>query len=268
MRGQFKFNDKFTYRMPVHFIGYPFNNSNRVFYSDVFGIMMSMETEMEALAQFVPEDFEILEARVDYGYTNCRGVDFMSNGEYRIFQAAVPVKYLGNDKGFTGVYPLIIWENNPWPIFGGREEDGMPKLYADISAERHRDDHWFAAVSFECNTFAKINFWDKEKAPKSVIEEGRKNCLVNNFGWRYIPNVDGPGATASQAVLYPQEMYPKSDMWFGVGKITINKLDWVEHAGQFTIIDALADLPNKGFKNAMRMKAEIRLCVADSKPLP
>lgn len=51
MRGQFRFKDGYTYRMPAVFRNYPFKRDARA-------VCVGRRRE-EALAQYIPEDFEI-----------------------------------------------------------------------------------------------------------------------------------------------------------------------------------------------------------------
>ena len=58
MRGKFKFQDDYVYKMPVHFGGYPFYLV-RTEYRDMLGITIQYETTPEALLQYIPEDFDL-----------------------------------------------------------------------------------------------------------------------------------------------------------------------------------------------------------------
>ena len=79
MRGQFHFQDGYTYRMPVSIRNYPYSRDVRVFYDDCRVYSFDQRTDMEALAPMIPEEFEITAPIVNWQYANCRGVDFISN---------------------------------------------------------------------------------------------------------------------------------------------------------------------------------------------
>lgn len=251
--------------MPVHFQNAPVNHENRVIYSDCFQMSVEQKTEMEALTEFVPVEFKVLRPVVIWSFTNCRGVDFMAHGEYRIFQAAVPVRY--TDGNIEGVYPLVIWENNAYPILGGREEDGMPKVFCDIAPERHYDSHYFTAISLDCETMARFNFFEAEEAPDAEVAQANAASLINAFGYRSIPDVESGRPTWSELILYPQHYYPKK-IWHGTGNVEVSAPDvWYRNPGMFRILNGLSGLPNLGFEHAERMLTSIKLCVTDSKSL-
>ncbi|NLI96372.1 MAG: acetoacetate decarboxylase family protein [Synergistaceae bacterium] len=266
MRGRFKFQDDWIYKMPVHFGGHAFYPV-RVVYGDMTCLRVGFETDPEKLLPLIPEDFELLKPRVNVQYANCREVDWMAGGDYRLIQVSAPVRYMGNSEGLVGEYALVVWENKTCPIIGGREEDGVPKIFADIAMERHNGDHWFTAASYESVNFLKLDFQKKGEMSEEAIAEINKNPKVNLFGWRYLPNLGKGGATLSHATLYPQESTVKQ-AWTGEGAVTWTKVAPDEHPLQWTIINTLADLPVLKVADAMMMKTVARLNVGDSRILP
>lgn len=267
MKGRFTCQESLTYRMPVHFREMKYNLDNRVVYRNVMSFSVEQKTDGDALAKYVPSDFEITSPSILWGYVNCRDVDFMAHGEYRIFQATVPVRYEKNGQAIDGVYPLVIFENDATPILGGREEDGMPKVYCDIAGERHHENHWFANASLYCDTMLRMDFHEAEPIGAQALEALNVNPLTNNFGYRYIPQVGAPGAATSGPVLYPQEVHPETG-WTGEMSVEVRPpRNWYENFTLYATLKALHDLPNHGFVNGMRMVGSLRLCVADSKAL-
>jgi hypothetical protein len=268
MRGKFEFKEGFRYHMPVHFREDAADTIADQTYDDLFMISADIITEMEKLATYVPQDFEILEPVLNVIYNDCRGVRWMTNGEYRMIQFGVPVRYLGNSEGLTGLYILVIWEDKTTPILTGREDTGLPKIYADISIERHWDDQWFVRAAFECTTFLKIDFWDrKEATPEEVAIGNQATRHVHAFGWRYIANVSGSGAALSEGVLNPSSAEMDS-IQFGEAKITWPEYDWRENPSQAMTILGLSSLPILGVRNAVRGRGRCTLMNTANRVLP
>ena len=268
MRGKFTFKENYLYHMPVHFREEAQDQMIDTLYGDVFMLMADMTTDMDLLAQFVPQEFEILAPVVNVQYSNCRRVDWMSQGEYRILQFAVPVAYLGNDEGLTGLYPLVLWEDKAEPILTGRENTGMPKMFADISIERCWESHWFIRASHEGSTFVKFDFWDGEAVgAEEILAMNQANPSGNAFGWRYIPNVSGGGAALSHAVLYPAASQVH-EMWRGKATITWTGFEYWDNIIQASIIEKLSSLPILGVENASRSRVQFTLCNTDARALP
>ena len=267
MRGQFTVKEDMTYRMPVHFREMKYNADNRVVYQNVSTFTVEQRTDMEALAKIVPAEFEITAPILIWGYANCRDVDFMAHGEYRIFQACVPVRYEKGGESIAGAYPLVIFENDATPILGGREEDGMPKLLCDIAGERRHEKHWFACASLYCETMLRMDFHDGEPMSEAEIKALRAQPLINNFGYRYIPQVGSSGAATTGPILYPQEAYPEAG-WRGEMSVEVfPPRNWYENRFMYMGLKTLRELPNHGFANATRTLGSLRLCVADSRAL-
>jgi len=266
MRGKFRIREDYVYEMPVHLTGKPFYPV-RVVYGDVTNISVNYRTDEGALLELIPYDFELLEPVVNVQFANCRDVDWMTGGEYRLIQLSSPVRYVGNDEGLEGAYPLVIWENVACPIIGGREEDGMPKIFADVAAERHYKDHWFTAASHECNTFLTLDFERKAELSAKDVAAMNEHSKINFFGWRYISNLGKGGASLSHATLYPQEAI-MSRAWSGEGRINWPPFKPEMHLKQSWMIDILAKLPIVNYLPAMMMKSAMKLNVGDSRALP
>lgn len=266
MRGKFRFKDDYVYKMPVHFGGYLFYPI-RTTHGDMTSIVVKFETDEETLLNYLPEDFELLEPIVSIQYVNFRDVEWMANGDYRLIQVSLSVRYLVNSEGLEGLYPLVIWENKTCPIIGGREEDGMPKIFADVAMERHYHDHWFTAASYESQTFLRMDLEITGELDQSTIAEMNKKPLTNNFGWRYMPNLGKGGPSLSHATLYPQEARFKQ-IWKGTGSVEWTVLTQQQHPLQYGIISALAGLPVLKYTDAMMTKGSAQLNVGDSRILP
>lgn len=265
MKGKFKFQDNYVYKMPVHFGGTAFFPWS-VVHEDMLNILVQYETDPKALVQYLPEVFELREPVVNIQYSNSREVAWMSNGEYRLIQVSTPVQYKEKSEEICGEYALVVWENKTCPIIGGREEDGVPKIFADIANERHVGDHWFTAASYESCTFIQIDINKKNELSPEDIKKINKNPKINLFGWRYLPNLGKGGAALSQATLYPQEMNIKQ-AWNGEGSVRWTKLTSEQHPLQYHIIEALANLPVLKYTKVLLSKGMAKLNVGDSRVL-
>jgi hypothetical protein len=268
MKGTFRFQEDYTYHMPVHFRGYPASLGKDPVHGDMFSITAEITTRMEALAPFVPGDFEILRPVVQLRYCDYREVSWMSDGEYRVLAFGVPVRYLGNDEGLAGVYPLVLWEDKTEPILYGRENTGIPKMHADISVERHWEDQWFLRASLDQDTFVKLDFRDGSPAGAAEIEArnlaGRR---VNHFGWRYLPNVNGIGAALSHAVLYPFEFHIDT-LVHGAARLAWPEYAWQQNINQAGIILGLSALPVLEIGAATRCRGRAVLLNSEARALP
>ncbi|MCX7829056.1 MAG: acetoacetate decarboxylase family protein [Thermanaerothrix sp.] len=263
MRGRFSLREDMVYSMPVHFSGRSFEPVVAE-YGDMTCVRLGFDTDPEALLGYLPECFDLIEPRVDVQYANCRDVKWMSGGEYRLLQVTVPARYVAGKEVIEGDYALVVWEDKACPIIGGREEDGVPKLFAQIAPERHVGDHWFTSIAYESCQLCSLDFWGKEDVPPLDLKS--MNGRVNLFGWRYIPNLGGPGGALSHPTLYPQRVAFRCARR-GAGRVSWTKVGFERHPVQWRIVEALADLPVLGWRDALMTRGAAVLEVGLSRAL-
>ena len=140
-------------------------------------------------------------------------------------------------------------------------------MFADISSERHLENHWFVAASYEQFTFLKIDLQRGDEVSEEDLSELNKDPKINLFGWRYLPNLGKGGATLSHATLYPQEMVLRK-MWIGTGSVEWTGLSYEQHPLQTRIITSLEALPIRRVTSASMAKGIVKLNVGDSRILP
>jgi len=251
----FQFRDDWSYRMPVQFCGNEGTGVASQRYDDITELTMRYLTDREQLAQYVPDAFELLDPVVTVAHQTCRGVRWMGGGYYNLVNVSVPARHIAS--GTEGVYVLVIWENKTAPILGGREETGMPKIFADISAHQVYEQHVLAHASHEGRVFVELH----AELSRDLDEHEVKalDCHIGQLGWRYIPNVGRPGAALSHATVYPVDVSYRSASE-GTGTITWTKANPWFNPLQSQIVNALADLPIMEYQSCLfaRSVADLR----------
>lgn len=248
----FRPQDDFTYLMPVHFGGGKFDPETLIT-QRATGLVIGYETERDLLENYIPEGFELLAPEVQVAFNKFTEINWMQGGQYNLINVAAPVRFHGKKDELDGAYTLVVWENKTAPILGGREQTGIPKIYADIEDLHIVRPHYATTASYEGNTFLNMDF----EAAGSVTGQ-ELNALksqffsMNTLGWRYIPKVGAPGAELSQFVLYPQSMEVETVQ---VGKAS---LKWTEltqmQSPQYYIVNSLASLPIKRVAQAVMVE--------------
>lgn len=160
-----------------------------------------------------------------------------------------------------GVFALVVWENKTLPILVGREETGVPKIFADIEDSRIIQGNRFTNASHQGSTFLRLEMtgiqpYDGEKlAQLQALGPDR-----NFFGWRYMGKVGGPGADLSQPIPYPQSSEIRG-AWTGRGTVQWIEQTWLQNPVQCHIIKAPAELSIIEMAPAQMIK-----CIAMLKP--
>ena len=236
----FKFEQDKCYRMPAHFGGYAYQPAE-LCYHDVVNMTFTYTTDADRLSEYIPEGFELLKPELSIGFAQCREIDWMAGGSYNLIGVSVPVRFSGKRDRIEGSFTLAIWENKTVPILGGREETGVPKIYADIEDLHILQDKRFTVASFEGNSFLRLEMTVEGQMDDAQMSRLR-SASVNGLNWRYIPKVGGPGADLCQPVLYPQRLEAELG-WQGSGAVQWTIPRYEQHPSQAHIIKALAELP-------------------------
>ena len=261
--------DGFTHRMPAHIIRYDPTKGGLCPYDDVTSISVVYQTDMDPLRQLIPDEFEIPEPLIAINYQKCNAVQWMGGSEYSLVTVSTPVRYTETSDPIDGIFHHVLWEDKTAPILGGREEAGMPKVFADIPEYRRWEKNLSVNVSHEGRTFLEMelvmgSLYSADEITKMNENHGR----VVQLGWRYIPKVGPfPGAALSEVTYYPV------DNEFSSGNECTGTVTWTElrpeqHPMQYLIISTLASLPIRNYLPASckKGKAWMRMDLARSLP--
>ncbi len=238
----FKFEDNKTYLMPAHFGGREYNPAG-IYYRDVVAVSYSCTTDGDRLADYMPEGFELIRPELMISYTQSREVEWMAGSAYNLIEVSVPARFKGRRDRLDGQFALVVWENKTAPILGGREQTGIPKIYAAIEDLHKIEQNYFTNASYEGITFLRLEFIGARPLEAQQLDQMKALAADRKvFGWRYIPKVGGPGAELNQPILYPQSVELES-AWVGSGTVEWTTPKPQQNPMQWHIIKALADLP-------------------------
>lgn len=127
-------NSKY-YRMPL-IMGSIFDRENipQFLYPKTESLVLQYKSDPEAIYFLLPECYlPTKEPIVTVIFNYFNGLDFMAGGEYRTATIQVSAQFKGKSDNVEGDYILVMFENDTLPIICGREDLGVPKMYADIS---------------------------------------------------------------------------------------------------------------------------------------
>jgi len=152
-------------------------------------------TETTAIEALIPECYSLgKEPLVTVLFSQNNGLEFMAGGGYRLAAFQVAVQFDGKNDHVEGDLILVMLENQTWPILGGREDLGVPKLFADISPIRRMSD---GSLKGEASLWGHLLFSLEVPPMKSQLRPVRAvaNRRINSrpwLGYKYIPSLDGP----------------------------------------------------------------------------
>lgn len=167
----------------------------------------------------------------------------MAGGEFRTAAFQVEARFDGDQDHVTGDYIVAMFENHTWPIIGGREDTGIPKLYADISdIKAMPDGHLRCEASYWGHLLFGLD------VPPMRSQLGVVRALMSRqvnarpyLAHKYIPSLDGP-PDADYPTLVKVDTSAKR-LWLGKKASLRFGTARYEDIGQVkTLMDALATL--------------------------
>ena len=219
-------------------------------------IALQYLTDTDAIASLLPDCFKPGKepiVTVLFGYYN--GLYFMAGGGYSVAAVQVSARFDGDQDHLEGDYILVMFENETWPILGGREDLGVPKLFANISLPKVFID---GSLRCEASLWGHLLFGLNLPSPKkqNSIVRLAANKFINSRPWlayKYIPSLDGP----------PDADYPTiskndirvNELWFAKsGELFFGNADTKDIGQVKFLIDALKTLRVKKVKKASHLR--------------
>jgi hypothetical protein len=228
---------------------------------------MTFETDRAELERYIPEELELRAPEVQVALSQLTEINWLAGGRYNLVSVTVPVRFAGDVDRVDAPYALVVWENRTAPILTGREQTGVPKIFADIEDLHIYRPHYATSVSYEGNTFLAMTFDAGDPLAGGELERAKGTFgSLDSIGWRYIPKVGAPGADLSQFILFPQAM-DVDKVYPGMGTLTWTELAPMQNPRQYHIIRALASLPVKRTIGSMLAEGEIFLRAATARVL-
>lgn len=262
----FRLQKDTTYMMPAHFGGYPFDTSYQAQQRATM-LAMTFETERAELERYIPEELELLAPEVQIAFNQLTEINWLAGGHYNLVNVSAPVRFNGKKDHVDSAYPLVIWENRTAPILTGREQTGVPKIFADIEDLHVFRPQYSTSVSYEGNTFLSMHFEAQPPMTGDELEQAKRQFRqLDLIGWRYIPKVGAPGADLSQFILFPQWMEVEKASG-GKGTLTWTELAVMQNPRQYQIIKALAALPVKKMIRSAMAEGEVILDTTQARVL-
>lgn len=183
------------YRMPLVMGAVLDRKEFKLAYPQVEVLAFQYLTDPEALAALLPECYHPgKESLVTIVFSQNNGLSFMAGGGYRLASFQVEACFDGKHDHIIGDYILVMFENQTWSIIGGREDLGVPKLYADIPAIKLLPDgHLRCEATYWGHLLFGLDVPPLKQ--QTFIVRSVASRQINARPWlayKYIPALDGP----------------------------------------------------------------------------
>lgn len=232
------------YRMPLAMGAVGERRNSKLLYPQVEVLAFQYLTDADALADLLPDSFQPgKEPLVNVVFSQNNGLSFMAGGGYRLATIQLSARFDGKQDHLEGDYVVVMFEDNTWPIIGGREDLGVPKLYADISNMKIMPDgHLRCEASSNGHLLFGLDVASLKRQIGVVrLMAARQINAKPWFGYKYIPSLEGPPDADYPTVIYNVSKLEK--LWLGkkanlrFGMARSEDIGLVKH-----LLDALATL--------------------------
>jgi acetoacetate decarboxylase len=262
----FRIQDNLDYNMPVHFGGVQLV-PGMVAIQRATALIIGYETDRAELERYIPAEFELRNPEVQVMFSAFRQIEWLAGSRYNLINVSSPVRFQGKRDQIEGDYTLVTWENKTEPILRGREQTGIPKIFADIEDLHVVGSSFGTTASYEGSTFLTMHFQASGPVTGRDLDRMKASLgSLNTLGWRYIPKINGPGADLSQFILFPQRMEVET-VQAGRGTLEWTELTWLQHPTQNHIINSLAALPIRKLTQAVLVEGKVILDRMGSRPI-
>jgi acetoacetate decarboxylase len=250
------------YRMPL-LMGPMFDRVPlpKLAYPQVEVLAFQFLTEPQAIEALLPEPYRpAKEPLVTVLFSENNGLDFMAGAGYRMAAFQVAARFDGERDRVEGDYILVMFENQTWPIIGGREDLGVPKLFADISPMRMLNS---GRTRCEASLWGHLLFSLEVQAFKSQPSVVRAVATrrINSrpwLGYKYIPSLDGP-PDADYATITKNDTKIEA-LWLGKkARLELGAASQEDVAFVRPLLDALATLAVVKPVQCLRFKGSVVL---------
>jgi acetoacetate decarboxylase len=247
------------YRMPLvigPLASFGDGRASRLHYRRVEVVSIQYQTDADAIPRLLPECFRPAESplvTVVFGYNE--HLELMAGRGYRLAAVQIAASFEGEEDRVDGDYNIVMFEDQTWPIIGGREDLGVHKLYADISPIRSLPNgHLRCDASLWGHLLFGIDLSPPRK--QNVVVRMVASKMVNArhwLGYKYIPSLDGP-PDADHPTITKNDV-KIDELWFSkTAEIYCGTAQYSDLGDQSRVVDAIRSLPIRTLERAIHFR--------------
>lgn len=250
-------------RMPVGFgpalgprqgpEGQSFNGS----WSRCDSFAISFESEREAVDELLPPGFSAPEKPTVKVQTHCNyDIAWLAGRGYNFMEVLFSATFRGEEETVEGDFVSVMWESRPDPVLPGREEIGLPKLFADVTGPEAAHGGSRIAASWDGFEFAAMEFraldvpgpWPHAEEEAAAVTQAGLGGKAGNprLYYKYFPRTGAyDQADVAYTTMTPTGNYDIKvlDSWQGTGEVDFFTARWEDLPTMAHIANKLAALP-------------------------
>jgi len=218
---------------------------------------VAFRSDPDAVGELLPPGFEpaasgrvVVQAlyNTDFAWLAGRG--------YNWVEVLFDATYRGSRDVVDGEFVAVMWESIPDPVLPGREEIGLPKMFADIPAWESAAGDTTVRASWDGFEFCTLTLdgldlapWDTSQEETAVPSRAGLSGSGHRMYYKYIPRTGSwAEADAAYATCSPPANYEVKVLqtWEGAGSVAFHEATWEQLPTLVHIVNPLAALPVLG----------------------
>ena len=238
----------------------PRSHAHLTYAGDIVQVTVHALTDAAMLSQYIPPRCRLAgEPILSVSFIQLTNLGWLAGRGYNFITVSTPVIFEGCSETVRGDFNLCLWENKADPIITGRDEIGMPKLFADIPDPREREGRWECSASWEGFPFLRLDL-DTSTGEGSTPSPGGHGSTGVYILHRYHAR---PGewdqVDIDDIVVSHRGEAPPTEVLelrSGVGSFAFRPARWEDMPTQYTYVTALAELPLLEFRGGQFVRAK------------
>jgi hypothetical protein len=167
----------------------------------------------------------------------------------------IPATFHGQKDKVNGSFLCVLWENLSDPILTGRDELGVPKIWCELPEPTEENGVTRLSASWLGFDFLELSVRDLVELSREQIVEKQKKAAgsAGDLHLKYIPKTGAWGEADACYVTHIPAATPNKKIlreWSGNGALRIRHARWEDMPSQYNIVNALADLEIKEYREA------------------
>jgi acetoacetate decarboxylase len=244
------------YRMPLIIGPELTGHASQVYCARVEILAVEYRIGPAAVRALLPECFQPAEncaVKILFGYSD--GLASLAGGGFRWAAVQVTARFKNNLECVDGDYIMVMFADQTWPIICGREDLGIPQLFASISPLKNLDNGFLRC---EASLWGH-HLFGLELAPlqqqNAAVRLATNRKLNGNpcFGFKYIPALDGP-PDAAYPILFKSEVKIDQLWEANTGRIYFGSAGTEEIGRTGAVLEVLKKLPLRKLTQAWKLR--------------
>jgi Acetoacetate decarboxylase (ADC) len=198
-------------------------------------------TEAARLVRLLPDSVALSgEPRLRISVSWLEDVGWLAGRGYNVLSVQIPARVVNGTRTVDGEFVAVLWENLADPIITGREELGMPKLFADIPGLTHDADQATCRAAWGGYPF----FEGRIEGLADQHEGLGKQPAPVTINHKYQPRTGDWGVADADYFTYSApEWTLVESLKRGDGRALFRSATWQQLPTLAHIVNVLADLP-------------------------